>query len=177
MRAGGSHTWAAADMEAIYEMDPSNPQLELLLVSDVQELEKVLLRTNVTDHKNGRVVAKIKRAAVAKHLLDLQKFVRRVIRDAKIPNPKIWRAVDGYLELLANDRYAAAKTWDRLEDELDRSKQDQNVYQQLEIWRCLMAIMNLDTTASDTVDRLSYKVRAVFTGVVIGRLCPKQPPR
>ena len=87
MRAGGSHTWAAADMEAIYEMDPSNPQLELLLVSDVQELEKVLLRTNVTDHKNGRALAKIKREAVTKHLLDLQKLVRRVIREAKVPNP------------------------------------------------------------------------------------------
>lgn len=161
MRAGGSHTWAAADMEAIYELDPSNPQLELLLVSDVQELEKVLLRTNVTDHKNGRALAKIKREAVAKHLLDLQKLVRRVIREAKVPNPKIWRAVDGYLELLANDRYAAAKTWDRLENELENSKQDQNIFQQLEIWRCLLDIMNLDTTASDTVDRLSYKVRSL----------------
>ncbi|MCC7464781.1 MAG: hypothetical protein IT261_00845 [Saprospiraceae bacterium] len=161
MRAGGSHTWAAADMEAIYEMDPSNPQLELLLVSDVQELEKVLLRTNVTDHKNGRALAKIKREAVTKHLLDLQKLVRRVIREAKVANPKVWRAVDGYLELLANDRYAAAKTWDRQETELENNKQDNNIFQQLEIWRCLLSIMNLDTTASDTVDRLSYKVRSL----------------
>lgn len=161
LRAGGSHTWAVSDMEEIYALEPTNPQLELLLVSDVQELEKIFLRTNVTDEKNGRALLKIKRDAAAKHLLDLQKFVRRVIREQKTPNPKTWRAVDGYLELLASDRYAAAKTWDRLEKDLDRSKPDKNIFQQLEIWRCLLAVMNLDTTASDTVDRLAYKVRSL----------------
>jgi hypothetical protein len=161
LRAGGSHTWAVADMETIYALDPQNPQLELLLVSDVQELEKIFLRTTVTDDKNGRTSLKIKRAAAAKHLLDLQKFVRRAIREGKVAAPKTWRAVDGYLELLANDRYAAAKTWDRLENDLDRSKPDNHIFQQLEIWRCLLAVMNLDTTASDTVDRLAYKVRGM----------------
>ena len=162
LRAGGSHTWAVADMEAIYDLDPRNPQLELLLVSDVQELEKIYLRSSVTDQKNGRAVGNIKRAAAAKHLLDLQKFSRRVIREEQAPNPKIWRAVDGYLELLANDRYAAAKTWDRLELDLkEGTKQDKNIFLQLEIWRCLLEVMNLDTTASDTVDHLAYKVRSL----------------
>lgn len=149
-------------MDAIYALDPQNPQLELLLVSDVQELEKIYLRSSVTDEKNGRAIGKIKRDAAAKHLLDLQKFVRRVVRENRIPNPKIWRAIDGYLELLANDRYAAAKTWDRLENDLeDGSKQDKNIFQQLEIWRCVLAVMNLDTTATDTVDHLAYKVRSL----------------
>ncbi len=162
LRAGGSHTWAVADMEAIHALDPQNPQLELLLVSDVQELEKIYLRSAVTDDKNGRAVGKLKREAAAKHLIDLQKFVRRVIREKQISNPKIWRAVDGYLELLANDRYAAAKTWDRLEFDLkEGTKQDKNIFQQLEIWRCVLAVMNLDTTASDTVDRMAYKVRSL----------------
>jgi hypothetical protein len=159
LRAGGSHTWAVEDMEAVYALDPQNPQLELLLVSDVQELEKRFLRTPVTDDKNGRAVGKLKQAAATKHLLDLQKFVRRVIREKQVTEPKTWRAVDGYLELLANDRYAAAKTWDRLTNDLESSNKDKNILQQIDIWRCLLAVMNLDTTASDTVDRLSYKVR------------------
>ncbi len=162
MRAGGTHTWAVADMEAIYDLDPQNPQLELLLVSDVQELEKIFLRTPITDAKNGRAVGTIKRDAAVKHLLHLQKFVRRAIRENQITAPKTWRAVDGYLELLANDRYAAAKTWDRLENELkEGTKQDKNIFQQLEIWRCLLEVMNLDTTATDTVDHLAYKVRSL----------------
>ncbi len=162
LRAGGSHTWAVADMEAIYELDPQNPQLELLLVSDVQELEKIYLHTPVTDEKNGRTIGKIKRQAASKHLLDLQKFVRRAIREKQIPEPKTWRAIDGYLELLANDRYAADKTWDRLENDLkDDTQLDKNIFQQLEIWRCVLAVMNLDTTATDTVDHLAYKVRSL----------------
>jgi hypothetical protein len=161
LRAGGSHTWAVADMEAIYELNPQNPQLELLLVSDVQELEKIYLRSSVTDEKNGRAVGKLKKEAAAKHLLELQKFVRRVIREQQVVKTKTWRAVDGYLELLANDRYAAAKTWDRLENDLDNSKPDKFIFQQLEIWRCLLAVMNLDTTASDVVDGLAYKVRSL----------------
>jgi hypothetical protein len=161
MRAGGSHTWAVADMEAIYELDPRNPQLELLLVSDIQELEKIFLRSAVTDAKNGHAIGKIKREAASRHLLELQKFVRRVVRQNKVPNPKLWRALDGYLELLANDRYAASKTWDRLENDLKNTKKDAQLFQQLEIWRCLLAVMNLDTTAADTVDRLSYKVRSL----------------
>ncbi|MFN0215768.1 MAG: hypothetical protein ACKVT2_16035 [Saprospiraceae bacterium] len=162
LRAGGSHTWAVEDMAAIYELDPKNPQLEILLVSDVQELEKIFLNTPVTDEKNGRTIGKIKRQAAVKHLLDLQKFVRRVIREQQAPEMKTWRAVDGYLELLANDRYAATKTWERLENDLDEGKkQDKNILQQLEIWRCLLAVMNLDTTATDTVDHLAYKVRKI----------------
>ncbi len=159
LRAGGSHTWATSDMEAIHALDPQNPQLEILLVSEVQELEKIYLRSDVTDDKNGRAVGKIKQEAAIKHLLDLQKFVRRVIREQTIPNPKFWRAVDGYLELLASDRYAAAKTWDRLQNDLDSSKPDKNIAQQVEIWRCLMSVMNLDTTASDIVDGLAYEIR------------------
>ena len=159
LRSGNSHQWAVADMEAIYALEPRNPQLNLLLVSDVQELEKIFLRSPVTDYKKGRAVGKIKFEAASKHLLDLQKFVRRVIREKQIPDPKTWRAVDGYLELLANDRYAAAKTWDRLENDLDSSKPDENIAQQLEIWRCLLKVMNLDTTASDVVDHLAYEVR------------------
>ncbi len=159
LRAGGSHTWAVTDMETIYGLSPQNPQLELLLVSDIQELEKIFLRTEVTDDKNGRALGKLKKAAAATHLLDLQKFVRRAIREQQVSNPKFWRAIDGYLELLANDRYAAAKTWDRLDFDLDKSKPDKNIAQQVEIWRCVLAVMNLDTTASDTVDRLAYQVR------------------
>lgn len=161
LRAGGTHTWAVQDIEDIMELDPDNPQLEMLLVSDVQELEKIFLRSPITDQKNGKPVGKIKQDAAVQHLLDLQKLVRRTIREQKTRNPKTWRAVDGYLELLANDRYAAAKTWDRLQHDLDDSKPDQHILQQLEIWRCLLEVMNLDTSGTDTVDRYAYKVRSL----------------
>jgi hypothetical protein len=160
LRAGGSHTFAVADMEQIHTLDPANPQLDLLLISDVQELEKIYLRTWVTDQKQGKALGAIKREAAAKHLLDLQRFVRKVIREQQSPNPKLWRALDGYLELLAGDRYAAAKTWDRLAGELKRSDEyDQKLGRQIEAWRCLLEILNLDPK-SDKADNLAFRIRS-----------------
>ena len=45
MRAARSHTYTVEDMETIYRLDPRNPQLELMLISDVQQLERIFLRT------------------------------------------------------------------------------------------------------------------------------------
>ena len=162
MRAGGSHTRAAEDMEQIYDLDPHNPQLELLVVSDIQELEKIILRTRVTDLKYGQAVGDLKRQNTDKHLLDLQKFVRRVVREKKASNLKLWRAMEGYLELLAGDRYAAATTWDRLVKNLDNDEEaDRNLEQQVAIWRCLLDIMNLDTLPGGQADSVAYRVRSL----------------
>ena len=45
------HAQAVEDLQEIYALDPQNQQLELLLASDIQELEKIVLRTAVTDRK------------------------------------------------------------------------------------------------------------------------------
>lgn len=159
MRAGGTHTYAVQDMQTIQDLDPGNPQLDLLLVSDVQELEKLFLRTWVTDRKQGDAKGAIKREAAAKHLLELQKFVRATIRDKKTNNPKLWRALDGYLELLAGDRYAAEKTWERLEKELKKDEDDNKLRLQLDAWYCLLEILKLDPNATNT-DNLAFRIRS-----------------
>lgn len=160
MRAGGSHAQAVEDLQEIYNLDPHNLQLDLLLTGDVQELEKVFLRTSVTDHKYGQAIGVIKRQNADKHLLDLQKFVRQVAQEKKVPNLKLWQAMEGYLELLEGDRNAAGTSWDILEKKLDKKDSDKNLYHQLEIWRCLMDIMNLDTIGNGKADSVAYRVRS-----------------
>jgi hypothetical protein len=159
MRAGSSHAQAVEDLRQIYELDPRNQQLELLLASDIQELEKIILRTPVTDRKYGQAVGDIKRQNADKHLLDLQQFVREVVRDKKVDNLKLWQALEGYLELLAGDRYAAGTTWHRLEKKLDKKDEDKNLFHQIEIWYCLLDVMNLDTIGGARSDSVAYKVR------------------
>jgi hypothetical protein len=160
LRAGGAHTYAADDMQTIYELDPRNPQIELLLVSDVQELEKVFLRTRVTDQKYGQAKGMIKRENASKHLLDLQKFVRRVLRDGETPNLKLWRCISGYLELLAGDLYAADKSFDRAESNLNKGdRYDQQLNKQIETWRILLEIMKLNP-ATNFPDEEAFKVRS-----------------
>jgi hypothetical protein len=163
MRAGGSHVEAVGDMKEVYALDPTNPQLDLLLVSDVQELEKIYLRTWVTDAKQGAAQGSIQRTAASKHLLDLTAFVRQVMREKQTPNPKLWRAMDAYLELLAGDRYAAEKSFDRLENDLeDDDEYDQNLLKQLNVWRLLLDILNLNP-AADNADDLAFRIRSYET--------------
>jgi hypothetical protein len=160
MRAGGAHTYAVDDMRQIYELDPGNPQLELLLVGDIQELEKLYLRTPVTDAKRGKAVAAIQRQQAARHLIDLQELVKKVLRDRKTPNPRLWEALGGYLELLAGDRYAAEKTFDRVQNRLGRSDDYEiQLYQQIETWRILLEIMNL-SPETNFPDDAAFRIRS-----------------
>lgn len=161
LRAGGSHTYAVEDMTQVYELDPTNPQLDLLLVSEVQELEKIFLRTGVTDRKYGAAKGAIKRQEAAKHLLDLQKFVRRVLREKQGANPKLWLCISGYLELLAGDRYAAETTLNRAEKSLSKKAEyDRQLYRQLEVWRILLQILNLDPSDKTYRDDMAFRVRS-----------------
>lgn len=159
LRAGGARTFLMEDMLQVYDLDHANPQLDLMLVSEVQELEKMYLRTKYTDLKRGPAIGSLKKEQAAQELLNMQKFVRRVLRENQTPNTKLWRGIEGYLELLAGDKYAAEKRWDRLEDDLGRSDYDKKLMRQLEIWRCVLQIMKLDP-ASDNADNLSFRIRS-----------------
>ncbi|MBL7825641.1 MAG: hypothetical protein JNJ57_03350, partial [Saprospiraceae bacterium] len=160
LRAGGARTFLLDDILQVYDLDPANPQLDLMLISEVQELEKVFLSSPVTELQKGKAQGSLKREAAAKQLLDLQKFVRRVLREKQTPNLKMWRGIEAYLELLAGDKYAAEKGWDRLEDNLDDDKEyDKKLFRQLEIWRCLLEIIKLDPN-SDKTDNLAFRIRS-----------------
>ena len=149
LRAGGSRAHLLEDMMQVYDLDPGNPQLDLMLVSEVQEIERVFLRTAVTDQMRGKAVGRISQDDGVQRLLNLQKFVRQVTREKKYPNLKLWRGIEGYLELMAGDRYAAEKRWDRLEDDLDDDEPyEEALLKQIKIWRCLLEIMNFDPKAS-----------------------------
>ncbi|MCB9305914.1 MAG: hypothetical protein H6565_04905 [Lewinellaceae bacterium] len=162
MRAGGSHTHAVEDMAEVYKLDPQNPQLDLLLVSEVQELEKALLRTEVTDKKYGAARGALKRQQAAQHLLDLQGFVRRALREKGLANTKLWLCMSGYLELLAGDIYAANNTFNRAEKSFDnKSEYDKQLYRQLEIWRALLEILKLDPSNEQYRDMMAFKVRSL----------------
>lgn len=163
LRAGGARTHTVDDMRQIFALDPGNPQLDLLLVSELQQLEKVFLSTPVTDRRFGEARGALRRNEAAAHLLRLQAFVREALRAGKVANPKLWRCAEGYLELLANDNYAAVHTFDRAEDALDLDLDyDSDLKRQLEVWRTLAEILRLDPR--DTyVDEAIFRIRSYET--------------
>ena len=159
LRAGGARTHLLDDLATIYRLDPAHPQLDLLLVSQVQELEKIFLRTRVTDRKRGEVSAAIQREKAAQHLLDLQKFVTQVLQDGETPNPKLWRSISGYLLVLAGDRYGAEKNFDRAEKMLDDDLEyDQELFRQVEVWRVLLKILALNPSLAYVDDEV-FEIR------------------
>jgi hypothetical protein len=167
LHAGTSRTYLVEDLETIYRLDPESPHLELLLAGTVQQLERVFLRTPVTERKYGSKRRVEQREAAAKRLLALQKLVRRVAKEGQTPNPKLWQALTGYLDLLAGDRYAAQKTFDLLRGALNkRQDYDQVLLRQLDVWELLREILDLDGSSA-TVDQAQFRIRsyAIFKTV------------
>jgi hypothetical protein len=160
MRAATSDEYSLSDLTEVYELYPQDKQLELMLTGAVQHFEKIFLRTRITDKKYGEAKGVVKREQAAHELIELQKFVAKAVEEGKVANPKIWQALDGYLHLLAGDRYAAEKAFVRTERLISEGTDyDQHIFKQLETWRLLLEILNLDVTSA-YVDDAAMRIRS-----------------
>ncbi|MBK8556498.1 MAG: hypothetical protein IPL65_12375 [Lewinellaceae bacterium] len=162
MRAGRSKTFTVPDLAATYALDPGSPQLDLLLISNVQDLEKIFLYTDVTEKKYGYKVPKSQWKAASQQLIDLQNLTRRVIRENKCANPQLWKSVIGYLELLAGDYYAATISLKKAEKTLGRSDYERNLQRQIDIWRVLLEIVQINPNDA-YADQAGFRVRSYKT--------------
>lgn len=159
LRAANSPALDVADIQRVYDLDPSHPQLDLLLVSDVQKLEKRLLLTTLTEKKFGVPKGAPSLQNCGKYIIDLQQLVRNGLRSGKLANPRLWQGMKGYLELLAGDFYAAGKSFDRAADLLEKDDDyDAVMKRQLSIWRLLLEVQQINPgtyTAEEKAFRLS----------------------
>ncbi len=120
LRANDPNSLAVEDMEAIYQINPKNDYLELLLVREIQKLEKDLLGNDFNKKKKqNKRFHKIPRKQAGKNLLDLLKFVLVVGAEREVKNPALWQIAEGYLELLGGDYYAAKNTLRQLKGKID----------------------------------------------------------
>ena len=119
LRANAKFSIAAEAMEKIYELDPTNENLELLLVKEIREMEKDLLGIEFNDKKKqNKQFHNLPRKKAGSYLVALQTFVLKCIEENKIANPELWQLANGYLEYLAGDLYAAGKTFERLKENI-----------------------------------------------------------
>jgi hypothetical protein len=115
LRANDPNSQAVEEMQKIYEFDPQNAYLELLLAREIQRLEKDLLGLDFNrKKKDNRRIHQIPRKNAGKSLVKLQQLTRLVLEEAKVKNIELWKIADGYLELLGGDFYAARKTLETL---------------------------------------------------------------
>jgi len=128
-------------MAKIYDIDPKNEHLELLLVREIQKLEKDLLGLDFNKkRRSNRRFHQIPRKQAGKNLLDLLQLVLRVSEKNNTHTPDLWHIAEGYLELLGGDYYAAKNT---LKD-LKGSMSSEILEEQL---AALMMVANIDGLA------------------------------
>ena len=138
LRANDPNSLAVEDMEAIYHINPKNEHLELLLVREIQKLEKDLLGGDFNKNKkNNWRYHKVPRKQAGKNLLDLLKLVLLAGEEQQVTNPILWQIAEGYLELLGGDYYAAKNTLGHLKGKIE----DEVLAEQLDV---LIMVANID---------------------------------
>jgi len=106
LRAAAQDSKAAEEMEKIYALDPANPHLEVLLVREIQQLERDYLGAAF------RPSARVKpRPDAGRYLIRLQQLVRRILEERLVPRQELWLLADGYLEVLAGNYFEADRSF------------------------------------------------------------------
>ncbi|MCB9283336.1 MAG: hypothetical protein H6563_04620 [Lewinellaceae bacterium] len=155
IRGSATNSKALEEMQKIYEINPKNEYMEVLLVKEVQELEKDLLGLDFNNNRlaNQRYYKRPRPFAGA-YVIELQKFVRQVRQEGLVARPNVWYLAEGYLELLAGDYYAAGKTF----EELNGAFKNKALKEQLQVFMLLQQIYALDQL-NDSIEQLGYKIR------------------
>ncbi len=145
LRAAKYQSTFQEDFEKAYEIDPLNPQLALLLLHRVQYFEKWLLRTPATDRRFQLETLEKKQREAAISMIRFQEFVAKVVASQQVDDWPTWAAIEGYLQVIAKDLYAAEKSFQQVEKKAPSGEKGRILRRQLDIWRTLAEINQLET--------------------------------
>ncbi len=133
MRGFGKKARVAAEMKAIYAIDPKNYFLELLLEREIRNLEPLLERAMPKKQYSKKYIESLGDRAVI--LLQLVRFWGE---EGKVKRPALWQMAQGYLEVLTGDYYSASRTFSRVRPKI----KDRQLRDQLEAWALVFTITN-----------------------------------
>lgn len=149
LRAYKQDSRLAEEMQHIYEIDPTNPNLELLLIRELQKLEKDLLGLSLRPYRHiERQVGGKPRPIAGKRAIELLQFVKKCTAEQRIARPLLWQMAQGYLEMLSGDPYFAGKTFEKIRNQTD----DPVLAKQLQAMQLALNINSL-TTVNDSLER------------------------
>lgn len=140
LRANSENSRLIEEMWKVYQYEPRNRQLEYLALRELKRLEKDLLGLEFNDNRQlNKRQFNIPRTVAGERVIELQAFVRKLVDGGNTARPDFWKLVEGYLELLAGDEYFAQKTF----AELERETRNDTLIHQLEVWKTVLQILNL----------------------------------
>lgn len=156
LRAQSKNSKLIEEMEHIYEYDPQHPALEMLLVRELQKLEKDLLGEAFNPYRrNNKSIHHIPRAYAGQRVIALQKLVRSWIEEEQVPNIQLWQLAEGYLEVLAGDFYFAKQTF----KELVPAIKDKKLKEQLAVFQLVLKIVELERITNEDERQLAQLSR------------------
>jgi hypothetical protein len=154
LRAYDAGSKALEEMERIYELDPTHPFLEILLLRELSKLEQDLLGLEFNDHRRTNLRNfDIPRAFADTYVISMQEFVHRIWTEDKVVAPELWHLAEGYLELLAGDYYAAEKNFREVEPKLESKA----MREQLAVMRIVLLISAFEQPTEE-VEREAYRI-------------------
>ena len=159
LRANSDDSKVVEEMDKIYQYDPSNENLELLMVKEVFKLEKDLLGKDFNDNRlvNLRKY-KIPRKQVGKYLYTLRNFVDKCIRDGKVNNKDVWATAAAYLTFLAGDYYEAGRAFEEIKNKLPQK--ETVLKEQLDVFQLALKIVDLgDDMDNEDEDEIGDIIR------------------
>ncbi len=108
IRANNPNSKLIVEMRNIYGLAPDSPYLTLLLIQELQRLEKHLLGVSFNDkrRRNERYYGIPSREA-GQRVIELQRFATQVLDEGLIRDEALWRMAEGYLAFLAGNYYDA----------------------------------------------------------------------
>lgn len=155
LRAFSADARVLDEMERIYQYDPKHPDLEILLVREMQKLEKDLLGTEFNFHRrDNRIRHKIPRPFAGTYVISLRKFVHRLHTEGEVARPELWELAEGYLQLLASDFYAAGLIFQRVSPKIN----NKNLRHQLDIMRLVLEIASIQEITTE-VEKRAYELQ------------------
>ncbi|WP_367392772.1 hypothetical protein [Lewinella sp. LCG006] len=152
LRANSSNALLIEEMRNIYAFDPQHQALEMLLVKELQKLEKDLLGESINPFRANNVRQHgIPRVYAGERVIELQNLVRGWLKEGKLRQPPLWKLAQGYLEVLAGNYYFAQRTLAEAEDMIEAKP----LKEQLAVFRLVLEILSLDEIGDEEERRLA----------------------
>lgn len=100
---------ALEEIETMYQLAPQIPEIEILMLREMQKLESRFLGKDFNQMEYfDEIHADIIPTYLAEEYLSaVQQFVRQVVREQKVERMYFWQVMNGYLEYLTGNHSAA----------------------------------------------------------------------
>lgn len=152
LRANSNNARLIEEMRNIYAYDPQHHALEMLLVRELQKLEKDLLAESINPYRENNIRQHgIPRVYAGERVIELQNLVRNWLAEEQLLQPALWKLAEGYLEVLAGNYYFAQRSL----AEAEKMVEAKSLKEQLAVFQLVLDILSLDEVGEEEEKRLA----------------------